>query len=228
MQASILTLLNPEQKKIFLQNKVDLSYSTGEIIFIRGELANNMFRVERGKVSLFRLMPNGDEKLFKVFLAGDIFAEVAIFMNPRRYPMSARAEQDSLLSAFSYDSVSTFICSYPELTIKILAFMGNRINQLMDTIDILTQVSANQRLVMKLAEIYKNQQCTQGKLFLPITKKLLATQLGMTPETLSRMIKKLKVDKYVEESGSNLVILDIPNLCRSVDLTDDIFVAEER
>lgn len=137
--------------------------------------------------------------------------------------MSARVEQQTELSAFHYQDVLDLVSGSPELSKKVMAFMSNRICHLMDTLDILTQVNANQRLVMKLADIYRNQETQEDWVSLPMTKKLLATQLGMTPETLSRTIKKLKSDGLIIESGNHITLVDIPALCESVDLTPEIF-----
>ncbi|BEU01995.1 Crp/Fnr family transcriptional regulator [Agarivorans sp. OAG1] len=225
MSASMISILKTKEKQLFLEGRTELYCKAGDLLFSQGQSANHMYRIEKGKVSLFRLMPNGDEKLFKVFMAGDIFAEVALFLSPRKYPMSARIEQDSILSSFSYDHVFSTLHQCPELSLRILGFMGNRIGELMNTIDILTQVNANQRLVMKLAEIYKKQYVKENRIALPCSKKLLASQLGMTPETLSRTMKKLKTEGLIEEVGSNLLLPDIPSLCRSVNLTQEMFSA---
>ncbi len=182
-----------------------------------------MYHVDKGKVSLFRLMPSGDEKLFKVFMAGGVIAEMAMFMAPRKYPMSARVEQETVLSAFHHQHLKEVITNSPELSVKVMCFMGNRVFQLMNNIDILTQVNASQRLIMKLAGIYKSQPTKKGKVVIPATKKLLAAQLGMTPETLSRVIKKLKKTGLLKESGNSFYISDIARLCQQADLATDLF-----
>ncbi|QQX81431.1 Crp/Fnr family transcriptional regulator [Shewanella sp. KX20019] len=223
MPESIISLLDKQQKKQLFESRKKVEYSSGYQLFNQGDSADNMYLVDKGKVSIYRLMPNGDEKLFKVFLAGELIAEMAMFMQPRTYPMSARIEQDSELSAFCYQSILSIVSSSPEVSVKVMAFMSNKICQLMDTMNILTQVNANQRLVMKLADIYRSQNIKQGRVSLLVTKKLLATQLGMTPETLSRAIKKLKAGGHIIESGNNMTLIDIPSLCKSVDLTPDIF-----
>ncbi|NNN90710.1 Crp/Fnr family transcriptional regulator, partial [Vibrio sp. 2-2(9)] len=184
--------------------------------------------VERGKVSLFRLMPNGDEKLFRVFMAGEMIAEMAMFMSPRTYPMSARVVQDTELSVFHYQDVLAVFTQSPQTSLKVMNYMTKRIHQLMDTVNILTQVNANQRLVMKLADFYRAQSRNEGKITLPVTKKLLATQLGMTPETLSRTFKKLKNDGFITECESHITLLDIPAMCEAVELTPEIFRRSKR
>lgn len=223
MPESIISLLNEEQKRQLFSTRKRVFCTPGEHLFSHGESADTMYLVVKGKVTLYRLMPNGDEKLFKVFMAGGVIAEVAMFMQPRVYPMSARIEQYTELTAFHYQDVISLVSGSPLLSTRMMAFMSNRISQLMDTVNILTQVNANQRLVMKLADFYRAQDSRQNWVSLPVTKKLLASQLGMTPETLSRSMKKLKQDGYILEAGNHITLIDIPALCQSVDLTPEIF-----
>lgn len=227
MPNSILSLLDDEEKKQIFATSQSVHYSTGDSLFNKDDTAQSMYLVVKGKVSLFRLMPNGDEKLFKVFLAGELIAEMAMFMTPRVYPMSARVDQETQLLAFHYTDVLSVFTKSPGISTKVMGYMSNRIHHLMDTVNILTQVNANQRLVMRLAEIYRLQLKQEGKVFLPVTKKLLATQLGMTPETLSRAIKKLKGDGFIVESGNQITLIDIPALCDFVGLTPDIFATNQ-
>lgn len=223
MLGSIVSLLNEEEKTQLFSKRSPLHCDAGHQLFERGEPAENMYLVERGKVSLFRLMPNGDEKLFRVFMAGEMIAEMAMFMSPRTYPMSARVDQDTELSVFHYQDVLTVFTQSPQTSLKVMNNMTNRIHQLMDTVNILTQVNANQRLVMKLADFYRAQSRSEGKITLPVTKKLLATQLGMTAETLSRTFKKLKNDGFISECESHITLLDIPAMCEAVELAPEIF-----
>jgi len=220
---SIISLLSKEEKKqLFSESKVK-TYSTGHILFNQGDYAKCMYLVTKGKVTLFRLMPDGTEKLFKVFMSGDLIAEVAMFLTTKEYPMTAKIEQETELNIFHHEAIINIIMQSPELSIKIISYMGNKINHLMNTLNILTQVNANQRFIMKLAEIYNAQSLCEGKVYLTVTKKLLATQLGMTPETLSRVINKLKTNNLLEESGNSLTLPSIPLLCQSVNLPLNLF-----
>ena len=227
---SVVSFLSPVEKEALRQLGKPKAYRGGDILFQQGSNADFMYKVLKGKVSLFRLMPNGDEKLFKVFMSGQYVAEMAMFMSPRRYPMTARIDQDSELLAFQHHHVVDIMSSNPETSKKVMAYMSNHIFQLMDTQDILTQVNSLQRLVMKLAQLCRQQQqptstikTTAIKVALPISKKLFAMQLGIKPETLSRLIKKLKLAQLVEESDAFFIIHNTNQLCDFVKLTPDIF-----
>ena len=223
MPNSIITLLNQEQKQqLFAESQVK-SYQAGHILFRQGDDAKAMYFVKKGKVSVFKLMPNGTEKLFRVFMPGEMIAEVVMFSDSKVYPMTAKVEQTTQLNVFAQASVVNFIMRNPELSIKIIGYMSNKVNHLVNTLNILTQVNANQRFIMKLAEIYNAQSLCEGKVHLMVTKKLLATQLGMAPETLSRVLNKLKANNLLQEAGNTLTLPSIPLLCESVNLPLDLF-----
>ena len=220
---NILQLLNQAQKSTLDAQSYQLTLDAGECLFEKGDSAEAIYMVNTGKVTLYRLMPNGEEKVFKVFLSGGLIAEMAIFMTPRCYPMSAHVDQKTRLTCYSHESINELLISDSALAMNVLGFMGNRIGQLMNSLDMLTQVNASQRLVMYFADIYRKQQQQGNKLILPNTKKVLATQLGITPETLSRLLNKLKFSGLINESGSSITVPSFSLLCDEVNLVPSIF-----
>jgi CRP/FNR family transcriptional regulator, dissimilatory nitrate respiration regulator len=222
-ETSILQLLSPSQRNILEAQSHQINLNSHEYLFERGDIADHIYRVNKGKVTLSRLMPNGEQKVFKVFLSGGVIAEMAVFMQPREYPMSAHIDQETSLTAYSYASFKELFISNPELSLQVISFISNRVGQLMNSLDMLTQVNANQRLVMHFADIYSKQKRNGNRFTLPNTKKVLASQLGITPETLSRLFKKLKFNGLITESGACITVPDFNVLCREVDLVPSIF-----
>jgi len=222
-QLNLLQLLTKKQRVFLETASHQLTLAAGDCLFEKGDCADKIYLVNKGKVTLYRLMPNGEQKVFKVFLSGGVIAEMAVFMEPRVYPMSAHVDQGTSLTCYSYESFGELFKSDNELAMKVISFMSNRIGQLMNSLDMLTQVNANQRLVMYFAEMYRKQKKHGNRFMLPSTKKVLATQLCITPETLSRLFNKLKFNGLIKESGACITIPDFSCLCREVDLVPSIF-----
>jgi CRP/FNR family transcriptional regulator len=220
---NLLQFLTQDQKSVLESESRQLTLAAGECLFEKGERADNIYFVNKGKVTLYRLMPNGEEKVFKVFLPSGLIAEMAIFMTPRIYPMSAHIDQITTLTCYSYESLNRILKSDSDLAMKVVGFMSDRVGQLMDSLDMLTQVNANQRLVMYFADIYRKQKQHGNRFILPNTKKVLATQLGITPETLSRLLNKLKHNGLIKESGACITVPNFSILCHAVDLIPSIF-----
>ena len=225
------TLLDlfPEQQKEMLLNQAKVKrYNAGSTLFEKGDRAEYLYVVKRGQVKLVRLMPSGDEKIFKVFLANGVIAEMAMFMPEQSYPMTAIAEVDSDIIMIKKPELLEQISFSPALAIEIMGFMSERISNLMNTIDALTQVNAEQRFIMFLAQLKQNQKRERALIQLPFSKKVLANQICVKPETLSRLLKKLKDKQLLIERGNCIELPDIKKLCESAELLPDIFDEQYR
>lgn len=220
---NLLSLLSPTEKEELFAGAKIKKYSCGDLLFTKGDKANKLYVVNKGQVKLVRITPSGEEKVFKVFLPHGVIAEMAMFMSEQVYPMTAIVEVDCELLEIEKTGLFSLISKSPELAINIMSFMTQRISFLMNTIDTLTQVNAEQRFVMFLSQLYVNQQPENSAVRLPFSKKVIAQQICVKPETLSRILKKLKDKDLLIERGPFLQLPDIDKLCQAVDLYPDIF-----
>lgn len=225
---NLLNLLSAEKRKDLIESSEVTYHPAGTAIFERGKHADRFYVVKKGQIKLIRITPAGDEKVFKVFMPKGVIAEMAIFMPIQQYPMTAIAEVDSELIEVKKESFLNFIKLSPDLAIKIMSFMSHRISFLVNTIDTLTQVNAEQRLVMYLAQLYLQQQPEKLSVCLPFSKKVLANQICVKPETLSRMLRRLKNNNLIIEKGRCWEIPDVNLLCHSVGLLPDIFLGKHK
>ena len=131
--------------------------------------------MQKGQVKLIRLTAEGEEKVFKNFMPKGVIAEMAMFMPNHEYPMICVTEVDSILLSISKDALLAVVENSPVLSMKVMGFMAQRINQLMDNIDLLTQTDAQQRLVMRFAHLYTQQKTTKPAIILPVSKKMQNT-----------------------------------------------------
>lgn len=222
-EQNLLNLLSFDEKEVLFANAKSKTYTSGHLLFAKGDKVNKFYVVNKGQIKLVRVMPSGEEKVFKVFLPQGVIAEMAIFMKEQVYPMTAVVEVDCTLLEIEKSALFALIAKSPKLAISIMSFMSQRINVLMNTIDTLTQVNADQRFVMFLSQLYAKQQLENFSVRLPFSKKVIAQQICVKPETLSRILKKLKDKNLLIEKGPFLQIPDIDKLCHAVDLVPNIF-----
>jgi CRP-like cAMP-binding protein len=91
--------------------------------------------------------------------------------------------------------------------------MSRRIHGLVNEIDRLTLGTACQRLAFYLLEQAKTGQGRSGPtILLDAPKHVIASRIGIKPETLSRILSRLKDEGIVEESGHMLTVLDVEKL----------------
>ena len=63
----------------------------GESLFFQGDDAKNFYLMLSGRVKLFRVSPEGKEKVVEIMEAGSTFAEALMFMDAPHYPVTATA-----------------------------------------------------------------------------------------------------------------------------------------
>lgn len=166
------------------------SYPKGRMIFQRGDQADYFYVVLDGWVKVFRETPDGDEALLNIFSRGDMLAEAAAFMGAG-YPASAEVVDDCRLVALESKRVISMIKEEPDVALSMLASMSRHLHYLIHEIEGLKTRTASQRLIGFLLRRCPSESgpCVFE---LPYDKNLIATRLGIQPQSLSRLLGRLR------------------------------------
>jgi CRP-like cAMP-binding protein len=185
---------------------------TGEALFHHGQPATRFFFVRHGQIKLYRVSPDGHEKIIEIIRAGQTFAEAVMFMGAEmRYPVSAAAISDAELYAFDQQSFLKVLRESEEVSFGMLAAMSRRLHMLVNQIESLTLQNATYRLVMYLLELApRNAQAADVQLTTP--KSAIASRLAIQPETFSRLLAKLREQALVEVHGPHIILRNLQGL----------------
>ncbi|MCG5525698.1 Crp/Fnr family transcriptional regulator [Ectothiorhodospira haloalkaliphila] len=183
----------------------------GEPLFSQGDPAPHFFLVKSGAMKLYLLSRDGDEKVVEVIQSGQLFAEAVMFMDERRYPVNASALSDTHLVIFDTECFLQLLGESPDLALKLLGGLSRRMHGLLSQIDELTLHNATYRLVSYLLAQAHSQA---GQVRLSIPKQVIASRLSMKPETLSRILARLRERGLLEVQGETLVLLNESGLRR--------------
>jgi CRP-like cAMP-binding protein len=176
-----------------------------EWLFRQGSPARHLYLVEQGQIRLFRISPEGDEKVIEIVSPGQTFAEALTFMNAPRYPVCAAALEDSLVIAIDAADFSGMLRESVDTCFVVLAALSQRLRALIGEIDNLTLHTATSRVAR-----YLLAHCPADRraFALDIPKSVLASRLSIKPETFSRVTKQLKHGGVISVTGAHITILD--------------------
>lgn len=166
-----------------------LTLARGQTLFRRGDPADAFFVVLSGWMKLSRTGPQGAETIVHVAKAGESFAEAVMFMESA-FPVDAEAATDVTLLRIDASVMRAHLSADATLAFAMLAAMSLRLRGLVDEIERLKGRSALSRLASFLLEF-----CGEGETAsfeLPFGKALIAARLGITPESLSRALARLR------------------------------------
>lgn len=172
----------------------------GDIIFLEGNRGSMFFQLVAGKIQLYRLSDEGREVAIKVVKPGEVFGEVILFERDS-YPVCASAITNVELLAVP--SIQ-FECLLENRQFRndFVAMLMRKQRYLTDRIMYLTSSDAESRFFHFLKEQYGNS----GTYTIQISKRDISTAIGVTPETLSRLIHKLSDQGILSWSGEKLQV----------------------
>lgn len=221
-RAHLFADLSDEHLQAVTRGMQDVRLSAGDGLFSHGQPAERFFFVREGLIKLFRLAPDGGEKIIEIIKPGETFAEAVMFMGLKgRYPVSAEAVSDARLFAFSQRHFLGLLKEAPDLCFGLLASMSRRLHMLVNQIESLTLQNATYRLVAYLLEQIPPGVKTSPEIQLTTPKGAIASRLAIQPETLSRILGRLRQGGLIDVQGSLITIRDVAALRRLVEMPPD-------
>lgn len=180
------------------------------MIFQEGDKADGLYMVVKGKIKVFKLSVEGKEQILHIYGAGHTFGEVPVFQGTH-FPASSMALEKSEIIFMPRDKFQGLITSTPGLGMNLLADLSRRLREFTIQIENLSLKEVPARLaayIMTLSE----EQDNISQVILPISKAQLSNLIGTTPETISRILKKMSEASYITVNGKEIQIEDIDGL----------------
>ncbi len=179
----------------------------GDYLFHEGDSALGFYVVQRGAISVHRVSAAGKEQVIHVFRAGESFAEVAV-ASSQGYPADARALEASQVFLVQKAGILALLKRQPDLALRMLASMSVHLRVLVGQLEDLTLKDVETRLANWLIKRCPNPASEQPvEIHLPMTKGVLAAELGTVSETFSRTLAKFREQKLVSVKAKSIVLL---------------------
>ena len=197
-------LTGEQLKRVASRSKI-VHLDDGQSLFQQGDSATRFYLVVKGRIKLFRLAPEGNEKVIELVDAGNIFAEALMFLNAPRYPVGSQALGETTVVSIDAEDFLALLRDSVELCLALLADMSFRLRALIREIDDLSLHSATCRVA---AFLLSQAPENSSEFELDVPKHVIASRLSVKPETFSRIIKNLKSREVLEIRGSHVRLLD--------------------
>jgi len=201
--------LKPETVAHMIAPATAVNVRAREPIVRQDEPATAFFIVIDGWVKLFRSNLAGDEAVIEIMTKGGSFAEAAA-LTGSRYLATAEAVSEARVARIPADHLVRCIRHNPDISISMIASICQHMHFLVQRVEQLKAQSGVQRLAEFLVSLALNQQGACA-LVLPYDKTLIAGELGLTPESLSRAFAKLR-SIGVSVDASQVAVRDVGRL----------------
>ena len=203
------------------QSQVAERFAPQRAIFWEGDTASHLFQVLEGCLRLYRTTHDGRRAILGFVFPGDLLG----LSHRERYSFTAEAVTPVRLRRLNHRRFQELMDEKPNLRPYLLAQICDELLSAQDHITCLGSTSAAERVATFLLDIAArngSDAVTPFAIELPFRRLDIADYLGLTVETVSREISKLKRAGLISTTGPhNIVLRRLDSLREIARLYDD-------
>jgi CRP/FNR family transcriptional regulator len=170
----------------------------GASLYRNGDAFEYLYAVRSGAFKTLGISRHGDEKITGFHLAGELLGLDAI--SAGRYGYSAVALEDSEVCAIPFAALEKMSLAVPALQHQLFRALSGDISRDQGLMLLLGSMTAEQRLaafLLSLSRRYQRLGFAADRFALRMTREEIGSYLGLTLETVSRLLSRFQKDGLV-------------------------------
>jgi CRP-like cAMP-binding protein len=212
LRSAFFTSFSGADLEMFCDQKTDISFSRGEIIFKEGNPIQYFSYLKSGLVKLYRTDTTGKDQI--IFIAGpfDFVSLIGIF-SEERHTYSVSALEDSVVCCIRIDQMKSIASGNGLFSVNLMARLGHISNKIiLETLEIRKRHSHGKvaYMLLKFSSVIYNSRVFQ----LPVSRREIAEYIGMTTEGVIRSLSEFRKEKMIRINGREIEMLDVKALER--------------
>jgi CRP/FNR family transcriptional regulator len=186
-----------------------LRLASGQVLFHEGDPATRVFTLTKGTLKLYKLLVDGRRQVTGFLHPGD-FLGISI---DDEHAFSAEALEDAQLCWFPRSRFDDFVEDEVTMERELYRMAAHELAAAQQQFVLLGRKTATERLASFLLMLAKRAEMSNGvgagMVRLPMSRSDIADYLGLTKETVSRVISALKRDRIIRlETLDVIKVLD--------------------
>lgn len=203
-----------EQKELISKAK-HLDYKRGETVFNEYDLADKILIIRYGKVKINRYSMEGKEYVLDILTEGDVYGEQNIFSG-KAFETNAVTLGECGLCLISLTNIQELILKNPEIGIKILSMVGQKLSLANELVQLLSVNDAKARVAGFL--LFRSNRIKDQTI--ELTRDDISAYINVRRETISRKLGELCKKGAVKLEGNRKIHV------LNRDILRDIFESE--
>ena len=213
LNAPLFSICSVQDRELIRRFTRHRNLMSQEVLFWQNDACEAFYFLLKGYVKLCRRFHH-KERILGFVEPGQLFAESAVYAGSG-YPYTGVAIEDSELIVIQAYPFTRFLYSRPQLASRFITHISNCLHRQLQERDQSKKHNAQQRVAAYLLAPWSGLNTETPVRRLPGRRLDLANLLTMTPETLSRILKRFKDARWIEQRGDEISVVD-PMALRSV------------
>ncbi|WP_211465321.1 fumarate/nitrate reduction transcriptional regulator Fnr [Collimonas silvisoli] len=183
------------------------------VLYRIGDKFTALYAVRVGQFKTYQANPDGAEQITGFQMSGELLGMDAISTD--MHQCDAMALEDSEVCEIPFARLEELFSDIPALLRHFHRIMSKEITREQSVILLLGNMRAEQRFaafLVNLSSRYAARGYSSTNFQLRMTREDIGNYLGLTIESISRLLSRLKKDGLLAVSNRNLELLDLPAL----------------
>ena len=192
----------------------------GETLFFEGDRSDSLYILTEGCVRLSKMLADGRRQITGFLFPSD-FLGLAL---RERFAYSAQAVGAAAVCRYPKGKLEALLNEFPAMERRLLAVASNELAAAQDQMLLLGRKTALERVASFLLILMRRMHLKgrRHEVSLPMTRTDIGDYLGLTIETVSRSLSKLKRDRVVRFlTAQELQIVDAKRLAALAGAEDE-------
>lgn len=185
-----------------------------DILFRAGDPMSAFFKITSGVVAVVsRTIDDGRRQIVALRIAGDC---VGYLETEGRYTFEGYALTDVEACAFSRRRFDALARQYPVLAAATVEALASAQKQTARSVTAIGQLRSTERVAYFFSDLhalYRERFGDSESFPLALSRSEIASYLGLTLETVSRSVGKLRKRGLIAFAGDQVTVLDVEALC---------------
>lgn len=184
-----------------------------QVIFKAGDPLISLYAIRSGTIKSYTISETGEEQITSFHLPGDLVGFDAI--TNMVHPSFAQALETAMVCEIPFDVLDDLSGKMPKLRHQIIRLMSNEIKSDQEMILLLSKMNAEERLaafIMNLSNRYSARGFSAREFRLTMTRSDIGNYLGLTVETISRLLGRFQKIGLLTVQGKYITINNVAEL----------------
>jgi len=189
------------------------TFARGEIVFHRGDPADSLNLIRKGRFSVRIVTPLGDSAMLSVLGPGDAVGELALLGEPVRSATVSALEPAETYSVHR-DEFERLRHEHPIVNDVLFGILTDRLRRVADQLVEAYYVPADRRVLRRMSELAELYGADEGEAVVPLTQEEIAELAGTSRATVNRVLRDAERRGSVELRRGRTAVLDLDELRR--------------
>jgi CRP/FNR family transcriptional regulator len=187
----------------------------GDHLFEAGKPLHALYAVRTGSFKTYTLTEQGEEQITGFHLPGDVIGFDAI--GNQQHPSYAQALETAMVCEIPFQTLDQLLDQMPKLRQQLMRLMSQDISGDQQMMLWLNRKTAEEKLaafLTNMAQRFGNRGFSKKEFRLTMTRGEIGNYLGLTVETISRLLGRFHKDEIIHVDGKLIVITDFAELSK--------------